>query len=189
MLNCWSLTSKFFPTEIDQCVLIQIISDPSITSGMCEQAAVRLSAIQDHFFYRKVQVVSLLQFSLPQTNILNTTCEPDNVVPNNTPTKPVKTEDHERVETDEPMKTENSFMAKVRNMIDEKKEWYEERKRKTASNAVDGTNSNSIHEPHKADVKMLMNGSDKGHTSEDEISSSEELNKETIVSNHFTIDG
>ena len=123
---------------------------------MCDHAALRLSAIQDYFFYRKVQVVSLQQFSLPESNTMERSQEPDVVTTTSSAVKPQKVEEIEKVKSDELPKNETSFMARVRNMIDEKKEWYEERKRKTASE--DATNILQNSQSSSRDDDSKMNG-------------------------------
>ena len=108
----------------------QIFSSPVLNSHHKQHLASRLSAMQEHFFYRKVQVVVLNHITLPvaseNTNSVLEVKKDDSMKESKESKSkvvtPVSEEKNERPET--------SFMQRVRSMIDEKKEWYEERKRR-----------------------------------------------------------
>ena len=98
--------------------------------------ALRLGCLRHFVLYRKVQCAPVPKLTLPVYNESQNDEEHINEVstPGGSPTKtPHRTLlDEIKQRSEESPKNESNFIKRVRSFVEERKEWYEERKKKNA---------------------------------------------------------
>ena len=118
---------------MDQCLLTIVqASGSSPSSQGAQEPAYRLASLQNYFLYKKVQCTPLTTVTLPSAHL------GDHAVEEELPTTPVasKTLDdlQSQAKSEPSPKLETNILKRFKNLIEEKKEWYEERKRKSQGN-------------------------------------------------------
>ena len=122
------------------------MQSPSVVRGKSAavDVACRLAAIQNYLLYRKVQCTPLITLSLPLADGKDWKAEDDQGVQQTLPKKVDEVENKAKIEEPASGKTETNLLQKFCNLIEEKKEWYEEQKRmKNASSSVSGAGNSS----------------------------------------------
>ena len=129
--------------------------------------ALRLGCLRHFVLYRKVQCAPVTKLTLPVYNESQNDEEHTNEesTPGGSPTKtPHRTLlDEIKQRSEENPKNENNFIKRVRSFVEERKEWYEERKKKNAliskSSSTNQSPRESIDEKDFGDGEQTDNNS------------------------------
>ena len=143
--------------------------------------AVRMGCLRQFMLYRKVQCVPLSKLTLPVCTESHNDKEQtsESATPRGSPTKtPHKTIlDELKQKSEDSSKNESNFIKRVRSFVEERKEWYEERKKKNS--LVSKSSSTSQSPRGSIDEKDLGDGEPV-----DSISTSSE--REELDNDEFT---
>ncbi len=147
----------FVISESDQC-LVTVVNyfHETETPDIHLIPALRLGCLQHFMLFRRVQLPAISKLTIPSISQNESQLQPHadedhqqpktekNNTPVTTPSKtPNKTFVDKTIAVESAPKPENTFIKRVRSFVEEKKEWYEERKRRNIAAMKEGESGKS----------------------------------------------